>query len=261
MKKKSPILLNVPHSSTFIPNEEMKYFVTDRLEHELLVMTDHYCDDLFDDGYEMIRFPVSRLVCDFERFRDDQMESMSSKGMGVCYVSCSDQKTLRRLPAKHREEIIQKYYDTYHKALELSVEERLGKRGCCLIIDGHSFYESPLPYEFDQSPQRPDICIGTDEYHTPIQLSQYICSFFENKGYTVALNSPFAGTIVPMKYFRVNSNVKSVMIELNRRLYIDRQGTIHDGYLRIKADIAELLDKLDEFMIEPFLLDTPGGIL
>ena len=67
MKKRSPIIINVPHSSTFIPEEEKKYFVSERLEHEILVMTDHYCDDLYDVGYEMIRFPVSRLVCDFER--------------------------------------------------------------------------------------------------------------------------------------------------------------------------------------------------
>lgn len=242
MKKRSPIIINVPHSSTFIPEEEKKYFVSERLEHEILVMTDHYCDDLYDVGYEMIRFPVSRLVCDFERFRDDSMESMSAKGMGACYVSCSDQSPLRQLSDTHREEILRKYYDTYHRSLELAVEERLGQYGECLIIDGHSFYETPLPYEYDQNPDRPDICIGTDDYHTPGQLTDLMCGFFEKKGYTVAVNAPFAGTMVPMKYYRKDRRVMSVMIELNRRLYMNRQGEIHSGYDRVKADICELID-------------------
>lgn len=242
MKKRSPIVISVPHSSTFIPEEEKKYFVSERLEHEILVMTDHYCDDLYDVGYEMVRFPVSRLVCDFERFRYDSMESMSAKGMGACYVSCSDQKPLRRLPDDHREEILRRYYDTYHKVLELAVEERLGQYGYCLIIDGHSFYETPLPYEYDQDPDRPDICIGTDDYHTPVQLAGLMCGFFEKKGYSVAVNAPFAGTMVPMKYYCCDKRVRSVMIELNRRLYMNRQGEIHIGYDRVKADISELID-------------------
>lgn len=46
-------------------------------------MTDHYCDDLYDTGGKMIRFPVSRLVCDPERFRDDSEEIMASIATAV----------------------------------------------------------------------------------------------------------------------------------------------------------------------------------
>ena len=244
MKKRTPVVVNVPHSSTFIPEEGREYFVADRLDHELLVMTDHYCDDLYDAGFEMVRFPVSRLVCDFERFRDDKLETMSAKGMGACYVSCSDQRLLRILTEDHKEEILRKYYDTYHRVLELVVEERLGQYGCCLIIDGHSFHETPLPYEYDQNTDRPDICIGTDEYHTPSWISDLMYGFFKDKGYTVAVNKPFSGSLVPMKYYRNDRRVMSVMIEINRRLYMNRQGEIHSGYARIKNDIVELMDKV-----------------
>ncbi len=40
MRKNNPILINVPHSATYIPPEEMKYFTTPDLGHELAVMTD-----------------------------------------------------------------------------------------------------------------------------------------------------------------------------------------------------------------------------
>ena len=138
MKTHSHILINVPHASTFIPEEERCFFDEGKLTHELLAMTDHFCDDLFGHGYEMIRFPVSRLVCDFERFRVDEKEIMAQKGMGACYVACSDQTPLRQLTLEHREEILRTYYDTYHQALTLAVEEKVGQLGRCVIIDGHS---------------------------------------------------------------------------------------------------------------------------
>ncbi len=249
MKRRSPIIVNVPHSSTFIPEEERRYFATEKLDHELLVMTDHYCDDLYDTGHEMIRFPVSRLVCDFERFRDDDREIMSEKGMGACYISCSDLSTLRKITVSHREKILEKYYDTYHKTLELAVEERLGQFGYCFIVDGHSFPESPLPYEYDQNPNRPDICIGTDDFHTPGEVTESLKNIFEKMGFSVAVNTPFAGALVPMRYYQNDKRVMSVMIEINRRLYINRQGEITAGYEGVKEAVNCVITELSKLHI------------
>ena len=257
MKKRSPIVVNVPHSSTFIPEEERKFFAQDKLEHELLVMTDHYCDDLYDAGYEMIRFPVSRLVCDFERFRSDNLEVMSTKGMGTCYTSCSDLSRLRRISRSHKEQILRRYYDTYHKALELAAEERLGQFGYCVIVDGHSFPAVPLPYEDDQNRDRPDICIGTDDYHTPRELSDSLCREFSDLGYRVAVNAPFAGAIVPMKFYQKDRRVISVMIEINRRLYMNDQGEITSGYKDVKGTLMRVFTRVFErgiFMDHNFLV-------
>ena len=80
------VLIHVPHSGTNIPSNEWQYFTTNNLKDEIIKMTDHYCDDLFSCMHEMISFPVSRLVCDAERFRDDEKESMSKKGMGAVYI-------------------------------------------------------------------------------------------------------------------------------------------------------------------------------
>ena len=40
MQNKSPILIHVPHSSTYIPPEEKKFFLQSDLNPELLKMTD-----------------------------------------------------------------------------------------------------------------------------------------------------------------------------------------------------------------------------
>ena len=98
METKYPVLVHVPHSATYIPNEELQYFITSDLKRELLLMTDHHCDDLFTSECEMICFPISRLVCDPERFRNDENEIMAQRGMGAVYTSCSDGSELKQVP-------------------------------------------------------------------------------------------------------------------------------------------------------------------
>ncbi len=244
MQKNVPIIINVPHSSTYIPPEELRYFTTPYLKHELDVMTDHYCDDLYDAGNRMIRFPVSRLVCDPERFRDDHDEIMASVGMGAVYTACSDGSKLRAVTAAHREEILEKYYDPYHKELEDAVEDSLREYGKCLIIDGHSFPAVPLSYESDQNINRPDICIGTDESHTPPGIRKILYRFFVERGYSVEINRPFAGCIVPIKHYQKDLRVMSVMIEINRGLYIDNDIKKTGGYQSVKEDIVTAIELL-----------------
>ena len=246
MQKKNPVLINVPHSSTFIPPGERRFFETPYLNRELAVMTDHFCDDLYRTGDEMLRFPISRLVCDPERFRDDSEEIMATIGMGAIYTSCSDGTRLKKVSISHKEKLLRKYYDRYHRRFESAVERKIRKYGKCLIIDGHSFYDEPLPYEFDQEPTRPDICIGTDDYHTPREIEQKLSCFFAERGYSVKINSPFAGSIVPLRYYRKDRRVMSVMIEINRGLYINHEINKTKDYARIKNDMAEAVRLLGE---------------
>ncbi len=125
---------------------------------------------------------------------------------------------------------------------------RLESYGKCLIIDGHSFFESPLPYENDQSVNRPDICIGTDDFHTPGEVEAELSSFFISRGYSVAVNRPFAGAIVPGKYYKKNKRVQSVMIEINRRLYINQDASIKECYGKLKGDINDAVERLYRYV-------------
>jgi N-formylglutamate deformylase len=92
-----------------------------------------------------------------------------------------------------------------------------------LIVDSHSFPSKALPYELNQSEHRADICIGTDPFHTPAQLPGAVASAAKEAGYSVAIDAPFAGALVPLAFFRKDRRISSVMIEVNRRLYMDEQ--------------------------------------
>lgn len=219
------LVLHVPRSSTVIPGCERQSLLLsdDELRQELLQMTDAYTDELFDfPGATTVRNPYSRLVADPERFADDAEEVMSKVGMGVIYTRTSDGQTLREPPSlEQREAMLTQYYRPHHQSLTQAAEEALVSSGRCLIVDAHSFPSTPLPYELDQNPFRPDICIGTDAFHTPSGLKDILVSQFTEMGYSVAVDGPFSGAIVPAPFYRKNKNVQSVMIELNRGMYMN----------------------------------------
>ena len=243
MTNNSPLLLHIPHASTFIPPEELPRFWPVNLADEQLKMTDRYCDELFT-GYEKVVFPVSRLVCDPERFRDDAQETMSRIGMGAIYTKTSSGDPLRWVTEEEREKLLRQYYDPHHARLTEAVEEKLKAHGRCLIIDGHSFHPIPLPYEPDQELNRPDFCIGTDPFHTPKQLSDLTMDYLRKEGFSVSMNRPYAGSLVPMKYYGKDRRVCSIMIEINRRLYMDENGQRSNSFSSIQRTVSVLLEKL-----------------
>ena len=226
------MIIHVPHSSIVSP--EGKVFPCE----EITKMTDWYTDDLFDvPDAERIVFPYTRLFCDVERFLDDYMET---KGMGICYTRKSDGSHMRDVSDEERSRVIAGYYNPNHKRLEKAVADELERCGEALIIDAHSFPALALPYEDDS--YRPDICIGTSD-NTPALLYEYMIGAFTDLGYEVAVNRPFAGTIVPLKYMG-DKRVRSVMIEVNRGLYLEgREKSCN--YNHVKADINKVLSGIE----------------
>jgi N-formylglutamate deformylase len=64
-------------------------------------------------------------------------------------------------------------------------------------------------------------------------------------GWTVAVNRPFAGALVPIEYFRTDTRVRAVMIKVNRRLYLDEQTGARDAnFDRCRATLRGVLHDL-----------------
>lgn len=220
-------IIHCPHSSVEVPEDLRGRFLLGpaELERELLRMTDRYTDELFALPAEVascVRFPVSRLVVDPERFEDDAREEMACRGMGVIYTRTSDRGALREPPSEaEREALLDRFYRPHHRRLLEAVDAALAAHGHCLILDGHSFPSRPLPYEKCQDPDRPEICIGTDGCHTPGWLRDAAVRAFEAEGLRVAIDRPFSGALVPLAHYQRTRAVRSLMIEVNRKLYMD----------------------------------------
>jgi len=247
----SSTILHIPHSSSFIPPEYRKKFLLteEELRSELLRMTDWYTDELFAPHGDMmvVRFGISRIVLDPERFEDDSQEIMFSRGMGIIYTKTSKGVALRNSPgAEERAKLIRTFYRPHHETIEKSVGIALANAGAALVIDCHSFPSKPSPYELCQNPERPQICIGTDDYHTPSWLTDLAVTWCRNAGLTTAINRPFAGALVPAKHYRRDNRVLSIMIEVNRSLYMNEEtGERSTSFQSCTDSLRSLLLELD----------------
>ena len=227
MTHPSWVVLHVPHDSIAVPAEVRSQFLLDdaELRRELDRMTDHQTLTLFSDPSSaaiVVRSPVSRLVVDVERFPNDLDEPMAARGMGAVYAATSQLTPLRRpLADDERERLMQAYYRPHHAQLEEAVTKAVDRYSRCLVIDCHSFPSVALPYEMaDPSKARPDICIGADDFHTSEGLAAAFSTTFQLEGWSVSLNDPFPGALVPASRYRRDRRVEAVMVEVNRRLYL-----------------------------------------
>ncbi|MCC6639158.1 N-formylglutamate amidohydrolase [Candidatus Falkowbacteria bacterium] len=247
--KNNSIICAIPHSSIKIPQQFRKSFTLNnqQLSTEASLMSDLYTEALYSKlrkKCNAITSNICRLVVDVERFVDDNDEPMSKVGMGVTYTRTSDQRVLRTVSKKQKKYILDKIYYPYHKKLNSLTERALKKYEKCLIIDCHSFPNEPRCYEPDQKSPRPDICIGYDAFHVDIDFVKKITKEFRNCGYTVKHNTPFKESIVPLKYYKKDKNVKSVMIEINRKLYMNEINFKKiSNFTKVQNDIAKVIFK------------------
>ena len=221
-----PVVVHAPHGGTWIPGEERPAFLLDdaALTEEIRLMTDHGTDRLAeataDLGAAVFVNRLSRLVVDPERFPDER-EEMEAVGMGFAYTATSDGKPLRHLSPADRAGLKERWYDPYAAALERLVGEVRERFERCVIVDLHSYPSRALPYEPRGGAPRPDVCIGTDEFHTPEWLAELVEASCRQGGLGHSRNTPFAGTYVPLSMYRQDRTVLSVMLEVRRDVYLD----------------------------------------
>lgn len=245
----SPVILHVPHSSRAIPTTVRRDIVLDdvALERELDHITDSHTAQIAAAAAARCsttpwRFVnrLSRLVVDPERFPDER-EEMLSVGMGAVYTRTTHREELRPAGYDGRA-LVEEYFEPYAAAMTDAVAERLATVGRAVVVDVHSYPTEPLPYELHGDGPRPPICLGSDGFHTPEELRLGAERAFAGFGGT-AINSPFAGTYVPLAYYGKDPRVGALMIEIRRDVYMSEPGgPAGPGLDTLAGALAELVD-------------------
>jgi N-formylglutamate amidohydrolase len=109
-----------------------------------------------------------------------------------------------------------------------------------LLIDCHSF-----PSDLSDV----DICIGyNNDWSKPTDfVIDLITGYFEHEGYKVGRNEPYSNAISP----KTNFNYNSIMIELNKRIYLDEQSLeLSDNAKNIRKQLATLYSLLLRYQEE-----------
>jgi N-formylglutamate amidohydrolase len=241
---------HIPHDSTHIPDIfRDQFLLTDQqMKWELLRMTDRHTAALFGGNPDLdVIFPVSRLLVDVERFEDDAHEPMVERGMGVFYTHTHDRNQLRRVLSEgEREELLAGYYRPHHLLLQQRVDEALDFTGRALVIDCHSFPSKRLPYEIGDDGPRAEICVGTDSFHTPTNLRDAAVKGFADAGFSVTIDTPFAGALTPLKHYGKDHRVEAIMVEVRRDLYMDEHtGARSERFEQIRSIVKNVIELLE----------------
>ena len=239
-------LVHLPHSGIEIPNEYLDDYLISisELKQNVFQYCDLYTDELFSNFYEVyggVKNKYSRLFFDPERFGNDEDEAMHQMfRLGWFYENTILEKTPLRII--DNKQIIREYFDNHHKELNEKTQQKLDMYNKCTVIDCHSF--SNERYWFlDKNLYLPDICIGFEEAHVDITLVEIIKHEF--KEYDIGINIPYSASLVPTNYWQKDTRVKSVMIEINKKLYLEADNiTKSENFNIIKNKLENILKKL-----------------
>ena len=235
------ILLHIPHSSTSFP-DGLHYSFQD-LDGEEKLLIDYYTDELFVPcekkwNISSVVFPYCRLYCDVERLVNDPLEL---KGLGISYhrIMESDNLPFEERSFSTMHEAFHYYADFHANVSKKIVDMTIMNR--TLLIVCHSFSE--FPNLLNPTPPDIDICIryNDDESRPDNKIIEKIVTHFKACGYKVGINDPFSNS----KTFNVPLNYHSVMIEVNKRLYMDEYTLMKfDTFDKLKNQIQALYDML-----------------
>ena len=240
----SPVILHAPHGGRAIPQKFLESFVVtpEELEAEKDALTDHHTDVLVSSvtGASTVVNHMSRFAVDVERFPDES-EEMNEVGMGALYTHGSRRQEIRRPTLRDRDALMA-FFDDYSASVTSLVDSALLQHGRALIIDVHSFTKDPLAHELHADQSRPPLCIGFDPFHASPAFIEMVTDAF---GWLPSTpNEPFQGAYVPLRHYRTDPRVMSVMLEIRRDVYMDEASLERDAtaFAQLRASLQRLAD-------------------
>ena len=243
------LILHIPHSGTEFPGIDKG--ISRQLVDNARDVIDWFTDELFssevqDERIIPVIFPYCRTFCDVERMIEDPLKE---ENLGICYESDPLGPCYGFFKAGtenvriNRKESYRLYQEHHHRT-----EDLLLCAGRTLLIDCHSFssYPTPILPHYDKN-EEVDICIGYNEDRTrPWGMAiDTVINHFRSLGYVVGVNTPFSNA----KTFNTPVKYDSLMIELNKKLYMDeRSGQKKPTFGKLKSEINSLYVKLLGYM-------------
>lgn len=261
-----PVVYDSPHSGTIYPDD---------FRHVAPLMAlrraeDTYVDELYgaapDQGCVLLAALFPRSYVDPNRNPLDQDKdlldgpwpvplspsSRSRSGRGLIWSGYPPGLPLydRKLPVEEVRQRIERYHAPYHEAVERELDGAYGAFGGVWHVNCHS-----MPaISTKMSPEgpgvaRPDITLGDREGTTCAPaFTAFVRDHFAGRGFTVTVNDPYKGAYLVSAYSKPDEGRHSLMIELNRRLYMDEETLEKNaGFTRLQEELTGLITALADF--------------
>ena len=268
-----PLVLASPHSGADYP---VDFLAASRLDALTLRRSeDSFVDEIFGAGPTLgapllrARFPRAYVDVNREPFELDPtmfedllpsfVNSQSPRvrvGLGTIarVVASGEEIYARKLKFSEAAQRIETLYRPYHRTLKQLLDATQERYGFAILLDCHSMPSASGDRDRRDRSPRADMVLG-DCHGTSCQpvITETAHRVLNAKGYTTALNTPYAGGFTTAHYGRPAAGAHCLQIEINRALYMDERTFERKPFLaQIGDDMRDLTEALSA--IEPELL-------
>jgi len=230
-----PLLVSIPHSGEQIVPETP--WLHDLEEVILMYDVDRFIDQMYqgvleDYNIPFVKTPYHRYVVDCNRWPSDvDVDSVegnenpsNSHPTGLHWRKTTSGYLLFKEPLKKElhEKLLEKYYTGFFKNIDAIYEKWPNKKNI-YHLDLHSMPSRGTKAHRDPNEDRADIVIGNEKGSTATsQWTNQVTRAYEKQGFSVKLNHPYTGGTIVEKYGDPKKGRQALMIELNRKLYMDQ---------------------------------------
>lgn len=258
-EQRVPYVFNSPHSGrhypkTFVKSSRLKGADLRRSED---VLVDQLFSGVVEIGAPMLaaNFPRAWLDVNREPFELDpklfnerlpahaNIKSMRvSGGLGTIPRLVAENLPIYGQKPTLAEALsrIDTIYRPYHEMLRHLMAQSAVSFGYAVLVDCHSM---PSAGAKSEGKPRPDIIVG-DRYGTSCsgEISREIMKRFDELGYSVTRNKPYAGGFITEHYGRPLKGLHAVQIEINRAIYVN-EATFEPlpGFQALAQDITKVM--------------------
>lgn len=272
----SPVLLSVPHSGRRYPDGLLNNLRIP--SHALQKLEDRYADLLISDAlkqdHEALVAMAPRAWIDLNRHPDDldrrvisgiaasaaidhlqaskarrriaapgdiSSPRRASVGLGLVPTRLNDYGDIWRSGWTMADvaQRITHVHAPYHQAVTERLKQRLAVYGCAILLDVHSM--PSLPAE-PGKPHMPAQILFGDRYgaSAPDALLTQMETLARDHGFRADRNRPYAGGYMLDRHSKPDNQIYGVQIEVDRALYLDREGVPGRAIDAVRALIAGL---------------------
>jgi len=237
-KVTNPVVFSSPHSGRDYPVDFIAGSVLS--QRQLRSSEDAFVDELFACaprfGSPLLSATLPRAYVDLNRDPDELDPSIVegastaynnpriASGLGVIPRVVSEGRQIQngKLTMRQAKARIEDYYHPYHQLLAELLEQAHLSFDLSLLIDCHSMPSDALQNTLVHGRERPDIVLG-NRYGSSAgkDVFDVVEAGFENQGFVVGRNTPFAGGHITQKYGAPSKGQHVVQVEINRALYMD----------------------------------------
>jgi N-formylglutamate deformylase len=233
-----PVIFDVSRSGREYPSDFRSPMAFSELHDNVSMYMDEYYFHAPDYGATLLYATFPHMYIDANRAANDidpavidgewpvpiQQSGAGKRGLGLIKTTSRYGNPVQEEPLRVEEitRRITKYHEPYHRELSRVIREKRERYGLAVQISCHCMSAVGMPTHPDPGQDRADFCIGDMNGTTASpEYRDLLVSLFKDAGYSVSVNTPYDGGILMSRNADVENNIHSLMIETNKRLFID----------------------------------------